>query len=82
MNYIFLNNPIEKNRMLDLLSKAYFCLIKIQDMRFSHEKMVNPKTNPNGNLFGGQLFDWWELVLYSIVQLENSRVVTKTHVWN
>ena len=49
-------------------------------MRFHTRKWVKPEDlNPNGTLFGGQLLAWMdeELALYSIVQLENSRVVTK-----
>ena len=49
-------------------------------MRFHTRKWVKPQDlNPNGTLFGGQLLAWIdeELALYSIVQLENARVVTK-----
>ena len=49
-------------------------------MKFHTRKWVKPEDlNPNGTLFGGQLLAWIdeELALYSIVQLENSRVVTK-----
>ena len=49
-------------------------------MRFHTRKWVKPQDlNPNGTLFGGQLLAWIdeELALYSIIQLENSRVVTK-----
>ncbi|MEO7976417.1 hotdog domain-containing protein [Flavobacterium sp.] len=49
-------------------------------MRFHTRKWVKPQDlNPNGTLFGGHLLAWIdeELALYSIVQLENSRVVTK-----
>ncbi len=49
-------------------------------MRFHTRKWVKPEDlNPNGTLFGGQLLAWIdeELALYSIVQLENSRIVTK-----
>jgi acyl-CoA thioesterase YciA len=49
-------------------------------MRFHTRKWVKPEDlNPNGTLFGGQLLAWIdeELALYTIVQLENSRVVTK-----
>ena len=50
-------------------------------MRFHTRKWVKPQDlNPNGTLFGGQLLAWIdeELALYSIIQLENSRVVTKS----
>jgi acyl-CoA hydrolase len=49
-------------------------------MRFHTRKWVKPQDlNPNGTLFGGQLLAWIdeELALYSMIQLENSRVVTK-----
>ena len=49
-------------------------------MRFHTRKSVKPEDlNPNGTLFGGKLLAWIdeELALYSIIQLENSRVVTK-----
>ena len=49
-------------------------------MRFHTRKWVKPEDlNPNGTLFGGKLLAWIdeELALYSIVQLENRRIVTK-----
>ena len=49
-------------------------------MRFHTRKWVKPEDlNPNGTLFGGKLLAWIdeELALYSIIQLENQRVVTK-----
>ena len=49
-------------------------------MRFHTRKWVKPEDlNPNHTLFGGQLLAWIdeELALYSIVQLENPRIVTK-----
>ncbi|KQX00626.1 acyl-CoA thioesterase [Flavobacterium sp. Root420] len=49
-------------------------------MRFHTRKWVKPEDlNPNGTLFGGKLLAWIdeELALYSIVQLQNPRVVTK-----
>lgn len=49
-------------------------------MRFHTRKWVKPEDlNPNGSLFGGKLLAWLdeELALYSIVQLENPRIVTK-----
>jgi acyl-CoA hydrolase len=49
-------------------------------MRFHTRKWIKPEDlNANGTLFGGQLLAWIdeELALYSIIQLENSRVVTK-----
>ena len=49
-------------------------------MRFHTRKWVKPEDlNPNGTLFGGKLLAWLdeELALYSIIQLENPRIVTK-----
>jgi acyl-CoA thioesterase YciA len=49
-------------------------------MRFHTRKWVKPEDlNPNGTLFGGKLLAWLdeELALYAIIQLENSRIVTK-----
>lgn len=49
-------------------------------MRFHTRKWVKPQDlNPNVSLFGGRLLEWIdeECALYSIIQLENPRVVTK-----
>ncbi|MFV8372046.1 acyl-CoA thioesterase [Flavobacterium sp. LB2P74] len=49
-------------------------------MRFHTRKWVKPEDlNPNGTLFGGKLLAWIdeELALYSIIQLENTRIVAK-----
>jgi len=49
-------------------------------MRFHTRKWVKPQDlNPNQTLFGGQLLAWIdeEAALYTIIQLENSKVVTK-----
>jgi acyl-CoA thioesterase YciA len=49
-------------------------------MRFHTRKWVKPEDlNPNSTLFGGRLLAWIdeELALYTIVQLENTRIVTK-----
>ncbi len=49
-------------------------------MRFHTRKWVKPEDlNPNQSLFGGQLLAWIdeEAALYTIIQLENSKVVTK-----
>ncbi|HPF98158.1 MAG: hotdog domain-containing protein [Flavobacteriaceae bacterium] len=49
-------------------------------MRFHTRKWVKPEDlNANGTLFGGKLLAWIdeEAALYSIIQLENPRVVTK-----
>ncbi|TDE49233.1 hypothetical protein [Flavobacterium sp. GT3P67] len=47
-------------------------------MRFHTRKWVKPEDlNPNGTLFGGKLLAWIdeELALYTIIQLENTRIV-------
>ena len=49
-------------------------------MRFHTRKWIKPQDlNPNRTLFGGRLLEWIdeECALYSIVQLENQKVVTK-----
>ncbi|MCM4166260.1 hypothetical protein KCTC52924_03186 [Arenibacter antarcticus] len=49
-------------------------------MRFHTRKWVKPEDlNANNTLFGGKLLAWIdeEAALYSIIQLENKRVVTK-----
>ncbi len=49
-------------------------------MRFHTRKWVKPEDlNPNGTLFGGRLLAWIdeEAALYTIIQLENSKIVTK-----
>ncbi len=49
-------------------------------MKFHTRKWVKPEDlNPNKTLFGGRLLAWIdeEAALYSIIQLENSHVVTK-----
>ena len=49
-------------------------------MRFHTRKWVKPEDlNPNGTLFGGELLAWIdeEVALYTIIQLENSKIVTK-----
>jgi len=49
-------------------------------MRFHTRKLVKPEDlNTNETLFGGKLLAWIdeEAALYSIIQLENKRVVTK-----
>ena len=49
-------------------------------MRFHTRKWVKPEDlNANETLFGGKLLGWIdeEAALYSIIQLENKRVVTK-----
>lgn len=49
-------------------------------MKFHTRKWVKPEDlNPNRTLFGGRLLAWIdeEAALYTVVQLENQRVVTK-----
>ncbi|MEY8849011.1 acyl-CoA thioesterase [Psychroserpens sp. XS_ASV72] len=49
-------------------------------MRFHTRKWVKPEDlNPNQTLFGGKLLAWIdeEVALYTVIQLENSKVVTK-----
>ncbi len=49
-------------------------------MNFRMRKWVKPEDlNPNGTLFGGRLLEWIdeEAALYTIVQLENRKIVTK-----
>ena len=49
-------------------------------MRFNTRKWVKPEDlNPNGTLFGGKLLAWIdeEVALYTIIQLENTKIVTK-----
>ena len=49
-------------------------------MRFHTRKWIKPQDlNPNQTLFGGRLLEWIdeECALYSIIQLENSKTVTK-----
>jgi len=49
-------------------------------MKFHTRKWVKPEDlNPNGTLFGGRLLEWidQEAALYTVIQLENQKVVTK-----
>ena len=49
-------------------------------MKFHTRKLVKPEDlNSNGTLFGGKVLAWIdeEAALYTIVQLENKKVVTK-----
>ena len=49
-------------------------------MRFHTRKWIKPEDlNPNGTLFGGRLLQWIdeEVALYSIIQLEIPKTVTK-----
>lgn len=49
-------------------------------MRYHTRKWIRPEDlNANGTLFGGRLLQWIdeEVALYTIIQLENQKVVTK-----
>ena len=49
-------------------------------MRFHTRKWIKPEDlNANSTLFGGRLLEWIdeEAALYTVVQLENTKVVTK-----
>lgn len=49
-------------------------------MNFHTRKLIKPEDlNPNGTLFGGSLLRWIdeEAAIYTIVQLNNSKVVTR-----
>ncbi len=49
-------------------------------MKFHTRKWVKPEDmNPNGTLFGGRLLEWIdeESALYTAIQLENGKIVTK-----
>ncbi len=55
-------------------------MAKTAAMRFHTRKWVKPEDlNANGTLFGGLLLSWIdeEAILYSIIQLENKKIVTK-----
>ena len=59
---------------------ANFSLILKQKMNFHTRKWIKPQDlNPNRTLFGGRLLEWIdeECALYSIIQLENPKTVTK-----
>ena len=59
---------------------ANFYLILKQKMNFHTRKWIKPQDlNPNRTLFGGRLLEWIdeECALYSIIQLENPKTVTK-----
>ena len=52
-------------------------------LKFHTRRWVKPEDlNPNHTLFGGSLLRWIdeEAVIYAIIQLENSKVVTK-YIW-
>ena len=54
--------------------------LKKLNMKFHTRKWVKPEDlNANGSLFGGKLLSWIdeEAALYTIIQFENNKVVTK-----
>jgi acyl-CoA hydrolase len=58
----------------------YTTFIKKNAMNFNTRKWVKPEDlNANHTLFGGRLLSWIdeEAAMYSIIQLENKKVVTK-----
>ncbi len=76
MKLIIVNVFINKIDFLPLFNKNYWK----NTMRFHTRKWVKPEDlNANGTLFGGRLLDWIdeEAALYTIIQLENQKVVTK-----
>lgn len=57
-----------------------FVLQLLRHMNYHTRKWVKPEDlNPNHSLFGGRLLQWIdeEAALYAIIQLENTKVVTK-----
>lgn len=71
VNSISLTNPVFNTK---------FVLQIIKNMNYHTRKWVKPEDlNPNHSLFGGRLLQWIdeEAALYAIIQLENTKVVTK-----
>jgi len=71
VNSISLINPVLNTK---------FVVQIIKDMNYHTRKWVKPEDlNPNHSLFGGRLLQWIdeEAALYAIIQLENTKVVTK-----
>lgn len=71
VNSISLINPVLNTK---------FVMQIIKDMNYHTRKWVKPEDlNPNHSLFGGRLLQWIdeEAALYAIIQLENTKVVTK-----
>lgn len=66
--------------MKNPLFNVKFVLQIIKNMNYHTRKWVKPEDlNPNHSLFGGRLLQWIdeEAALYAIIQLENTKVVTK-----
>lgn len=66
--------------MIKPLFSAKFVEKIIKSMNYHTRKWVKPEDlNPNHSLFGGRLLQWIdeEAALYAIIQLENTKVVTK-----
>jgi len=66
--------------LINPLFNTKFVLQIIKDMNYHTRKWVKPEDlNPNHSLFGGRLLQWIdeEAALYAIIQLENTKVVTK-----
>ncbi len=64
----------------DIVYPLYLVSDTSRPIRFHTRKWIKPEDlNPNGTLFGGRLLQWIdeEAALYAIVQLDNSKVVTK-----
>ena len=66
--------------MINPVLNTKFVVQIIKDMNYHTRKWVKPEDlNPNHSLFGGRLLQWIdeEAALYAIIQLENTKVVTK-----
>jgi acyl-CoA thioesterase YciA len=62
------------------VSESSTTLAEDREITFRSRRWVKPEDlNPNGGLFGGSLLRWIdeEAAIYAIVQLGNSRAVTK-----
>lgn len=66
--------------MIKPVFNTKFAVQNYQHMNYHTRKWVKPEDlNPNHSLFGGRLLQWIdeEAALYAIIQLENTKVVTK-----
>lgn len=82
--FTLISNPFFNNNYNTVWPKAkpYYNIeiYKTNYMNFHTRKWIKPQDlNPNETLFGGRLLEWIdeEAALYSIIQLENPRTVTK-----